>query len=345
MKDGVVLVSHDYISMITQLANEKFVRNREKSDEFYRLLQKEILKPIRYPPRIEDGSASKVSLSPRSEKEDVENDDSKILWALLCDGSVCEEFRSLTLLEGHLDRSRRNVKLPDGRIAIPITAGGVAAVRKGSGGLGAAVQGGRAELSAQEQALPAGRGVGLSPHVSLRAALKQLLEEEGLAQHGDEAAWEGVPRHWEEYGDLVLLPEGSLGGRPWQDVPAGRLWERVARGLGVKRVALKAEVDAGPMRQSRVALVHAPGADGWVQVRTCVRAHVRSSTSVHARGCKGTDGGRVCVPGDVCAVGHPVGATPCRRCIYALWTLRRAVHRDSAATAACARQHVRRLGS
>ena len=268
MKDGVVLVSRDYISMLVQMANEKFAKNREKSDEFYRLLQREILKTVKYPQSLAGGIDLTCGTGEQS-------DDDNRLWALVCHGSDCEEFRNLALSEGHLDKSRRNVKLADGRIALPITAGGAAAVRNGHGGLGAAVESGRAELSAQDQALPAGRGVGLSPHASLRTALKQLLEDAGLGEHGDELAWQGVPRHWEEYGDLVLLPEGSLGGHPWQLIGAGRLWESVARGLGVRRVALKAEVDSGPMRQSRVVLVHAPDGDGWVQVPPPQRATAR----------------------------------------------------------------------
>jgi hypothetical protein len=265
MKDGVVLVSPAYIAMLVQLANERFVKNRMKSDEFYTILKREILRGIRYPPVEGDGAGDEPCVE---EATTVPDPESGVLWTLVCRGNDCEEFRSLLLSAGYLDRARRNAKLADGRIAVPVTSAGAAAIRgSGSGALWDAVSGGRAELAAQEQALPSGRGVGLSRHATLRVAAEKLLEECGQGVDGaDGAVWGAVPRHWEEYGDLVLLPEGSFATHPWAAMPPDRLWEAVARGLGAGRVALKAEVDCGPMRQSRVALVHPAGGDGWVDV-------------------------------------------------------------------------------
>ncbi|EKX45664.1 hypothetical protein GUITHDRAFT_71161, partial [Guillardia theta CCMP2712] len=74
------------------------------------------------------------------------------------------------------------------------------------------------------------------------------------------------PRHWEEFGDLILLPEGSFQSSPWDLIAPDALWSAVARALSAKRVAVKAEVDEGRMRQSHVTLKFPPGGDSWVQV-------------------------------------------------------------------------------
>ena len=114
MKDGVVLVSQSYLSMIIQMANEKFLKNREKSDEFYRLLKRELLRDVEYPPREHaEGPPDAAALAEARQAGDA---GSSGLWALVCHGSDCEEYRGAALAEGVLDRRRRNVKLPDGRM-------------------------------------------------------------------------------------------------------------------------------------------------------------------------------------------------------------------------------------
>ena len=65
-----------------------------------------------------------------------------------------------------------------------------------------------------------------------------------------------LPRRWEILEDLVLLPEESL-----LDGDSDT-WMGVCRALKVRRVARQAEVDPGPMRQSRAELLH--GSHGWV---------------------------------------------------------------------------------
>ena len=109
---------------------------------------------------------------------------------------------------------------------------------------------------------PAGKGGGkVSPYQRVIAALTELLQKrqagDGVKEqkHVSKAAVEsegGVPRKWEEYSDMVVLPERSLASHIWEGVAEDSLWRTVAEALGVARLAVKAEVDAGPMRLCRV---------------------------------------------------------------------------------------------
>jgi tRNA G37 N-methylase Trm5 len=110
-------------------------------------------------------------------------------------------------------------------------------------------------------------------------ALQQLLEDAGAAAGGggelggrkqrDKSRIElegAVPRKWEEYSDMIVLPEGSLQSSLWEGIDRKALWRTAAEALGVARLAVKGEVDKGRMRSSHVNLVHPPEADGWVSV-------------------------------------------------------------------------------
>jgi len=80
-----------------------------------------------------------------------------------------------------------------------------------------------------------------------------------------------IPKKWEILGDLVLLPPGSFVGEEWAAIgPA--LWGAVAASLRVKRVAMQAAIDKGPMRQSHAKLLL--GEDGWVE-------HVQHGITYH----------------------------------------------------------------
>ncbi len=68
-----------------------------------------------------------------------------------------------------------------------------------------------------------------------------------------------LPRRWERFSDVAIMPHGSFEGDGWS--PDGRLWEAVAGALGAKRLARMGEV-SGEFRESGVEMLL--GEDDWV---------------------------------------------------------------------------------
>jgi len=68
-----------------------------------------------------------------------------------------------------------------------------------------------------------------------------------------------LPRRWERFSDVVIMPQGSFGGDGWS--PGESLWEVVAEALGAKRLARMGEV-SGEFRESGVEMLL--GEDDWV---------------------------------------------------------------------------------
>ncbi len=91
---------------------------------------------------------------------------------------------------------------------------------------------------------------GRDPHTDLEEAVAEL---NGGTIPGK------VPRRWERFSDVVILPRGSFEGPGWQ--PDQRLWEAVGRSLGAGRVARMGEV-TGEFRESGVEMLL--GEDDWV---------------------------------------------------------------------------------
>jgi len=98
----------------------------------------------------------------------------------------------------------------------------------------------------------------------------------------DVACVSGIPDKYELVGDVLMIAEGRLQGPLWEALlahpeGAAELWSGLAALFGARRVARKAAVDRGPMRESRVRLVHpvaassitstaGPDSQGWVVV-------------------------------------------------------------------------------
>lgn len=74
-----------------------------------------------------------------------------------------------------------------------------------------------------------------------------------------------IPSKYELVGDVLMIPESALQASGWQREDL-HIWAHLAACFGLKRVARKAKVDAGAMRQSRVVMLWPPGADTWVKV-------------------------------------------------------------------------------
>ena len=92
----------------------------------------------------------------------------------------------------------------------------------------------------------AGRG----PHSMLEEAVKELY---GGSVPGD------LPRRWERFSDVAIMPHGSFQGDAWSSEEG--FWEAVARALGAKRLARMGEV-SGEFRESGVEMLL--GEDDWV---------------------------------------------------------------------------------
>lgn len=88
------------------------------------------------------------------------------------------------------------------------------------------------------------------PHSILEEAVKEVC---GGRLPGD------LPRRWERFSDVAIMPRGSFEGDGW---PSGEsLWEAVAGALGAKRLARMGEV-SGDFRESGVEMLL--GDDDWV---------------------------------------------------------------------------------
>ena len=88
------------------------------------------------------------------------------------------------------------------------------------------------------------------PHSILEEAVREVC---GGRLPGD------LPRRWERFSDVAIMPRGSFEGDGW---PSGEpLWEAVARALGAKRLARMGEV-SGDFRESGVEMLL--GDDDWV---------------------------------------------------------------------------------
>ena len=91
---------------------------------------------------------------------------------------------------------------------------------------------------------------GRDPHSMLEEAVKELY---GGSLPGD------LPRRWERFSDVAIMPHGSFEGDGWS--PGDPLWEAIACALGAKRLARMGEV-SGEFRESGVEMLL--GEDDWV---------------------------------------------------------------------------------
>ncbi|KAG5180766.1 hypothetical protein JKP88DRAFT_279239 [Tribonema minus] len=111
------------------------------------------------------------------------------------------------------------------------------------------------EVRAGAHGCPASKVALSSRRATLRSALQSLLLRSDVpplrAAALSEAAL-NIPL--ELLGDVVLAPHGALSEPEWQR-SAEEAWGAVAASFRASRVAMKAEVDAGPMRESHATVV------------------------------------------------------------------------------------------
>ena len=95
------------------------------------------------------------------------------------------------------------------------------------------------------------------PHGRLREFVGQLIQQNGA----DPSLLESLPKRWEKFADVVLLPRRSFKEEAWNHVRGPELWSTIASALKVKRVGEIGEI-VGEKRESTVELLH--GQDDWV---------------------------------------------------------------------------------
>ena len=91
---------------------------------------------------------------------------------------------------------------------------------------------------------------GSDPHSMLEEAVSELYNGTLPGK---------LPRRWELFSDVAIMPRGSFEESDWAQGEA--LWEAVVRALGVKRLARMGEV-SGELRESGVEMLL--GKDDWV---------------------------------------------------------------------------------
>ena len=99
----------------------------------------------------------------------------------------------------------------------------------------------------------------ISPQERLKLAVGNLLQKEHVTL--DDNLHEDLPSHWEQHGDLILLPEKSFTLDTWQQFGV-ELWQVVAKSLGAARLAKKSTIRSDGYRTPKVNLLY--GDDSWV---------------------------------------------------------------------------------
>ena len=95
------------------------------------------------------------------------------------------------------------------------------------------------------------------PHGRLRESVGQLIHQNGA----DSSLLDSLPKRWEKFADVALLPRTAFTEEGWNVVRGPELWSAITSALKVKRVGIIGEI-VGEKRESTVKLLH--GEDDWV---------------------------------------------------------------------------------
>ena len=72
---------------------------------------------------------------------------------------------------------------------------------------------------------------------------------------------DNIPKRWEKFSDIVLLPNSSFRGDDWEEIISEEFWISVCNVLEVKRLARLGEI-VGDKRESTVEIL--VGDNDWV---------------------------------------------------------------------------------
>lgn len=95
------------------------------------------------------------------------------------------------------------------------------------------------------------------PHGRLREFVGQLIQQKGA----DSSLLDNLPKRWEKFADVALLPRTAFTEEGWNDLRGPELWSVIASALKVNRIAKIGEI-IGEKRESTVELLR--GEDDWV---------------------------------------------------------------------------------
>ena len=95
------------------------------------------------------------------------------------------------------------------------------------------------------------------PHGRLREFVGQLIQQKGA----DSSLIDNLPKRWEKFADVALLPRTAFTEEGWNDLRGPELWSAIASALKVNRIGKIGEI-IGEKRESTVELLR--GEDDWV---------------------------------------------------------------------------------
>ena len=86
---------------------------------------------------------------------------------------------------------------------------------------------------------------GGGPHERLHDSISSFLGKNPPSE---------IPKKWERFSDIAILPSGSFRDESWGDIVGPDLWKAVAQGLNVERLGMMGEV-TGRIRKSGVKML------------------------------------------------------------------------------------------
>ena len=90
------------------------------------------------------------------------------------------------------------------------------------------------------------------PHDRLRQIVGQLIQQNGA----DSYLLESLPKRWEKFADVVLLPRNAFTEEGWNQINGPALWSAIASALKVKRVGKIGEIIGERRESSVLSLIH-----------------------------------------------------------------------------------------
>ncbi|MBT6560522.1 MAG: hypothetical protein HOL76_04615, partial [Euryarchaeota archaeon] len=99
------------------------------------------------------------------------------------------------------------------------------------------------------------------PHLRLRKMIESYLISEGKDSENISLLIDNIPKRWEKFSDIVLLPNSSFRGDDWGEIISEKFWISICNVLEVKRLARLGEI-VGDKRESTVEIL--VGDNDWV---------------------------------------------------------------------------------
>ena len=107
----------------------------------------------------------------------------------------------------------------------------------------------------------------LIPAQQIVSHVRRLLEKKSIPY--TTKMMDNLPKKWELYGDLAILPNDTMNSIEWRNVTTSyhdicnQIWEIIADSIRVNRLAIQAEIADDKIRSSQVKMVY--GEDGEVE--------------------------------------------------------------------------------